>query len=87
MFCNCNPETCDIVLRRENEIREALMSKPCDGFVHKHSCGAECKTYRTVNFGSQIQHYCGKIRIDKRALKWIKIVGCYSYEDKNGDNK
>jgi hypothetical protein len=88
---NCYPETCTLAQKRRDEAIQALKdvygNKPCDGFVHHHSCGADCNIYRTVNFGRQIQHYCGSTRINKHALKFIKIVGCYSYEGKNGDNK
>ena len=88
---NCYPEICTLAQERKDELiwelRQIFGSKPCDNFVHKCSCEAECKSYQHVCFGGQDQHYCNGTRMNRHALKWIKIVGCYSYEDKNGDNK
>jgi hypothetical protein len=89
MFCNCNPES--ITQKRRDELiwelKNIFDNKPCGGFIHKCSCEADCKSYQHVCFGKQHQHYCSGTRINKHALKWIKLVGCYSYEGKNGDNK
>lgn len=88
---NCYPETCTLVQKRRDELiwelKNIFGSKPCNGFIHKCSCEADCGSYRTVNFGGQVQHYCDDTRMNKHALEWIKIVGCYSYEGENGDNK
>ena len=88
---NCYPETCTLAQERRDkiiwELKNIFGNKPCDGFIHKCSCEADCKSYQHVCFGKQDQHYCGGTRINRHAMKWIKLVGCYSYEDKNGDNK
>ena len=88
----CYPETCDLVKRNIIEREKRLIEffkhiEPCDGFVHKHSCGVDCLHYQCVVFGGQNWHYCCGKRMNMHALKFIKIVGCYTYEDKNGDNK
>lgn len=68
-------------------VKELLKSvKPCDGFVHKFSCGAGCRKYvcKINDKTNTKEHYCFGRRVSSKAIDWLKVVGCGSF--KNGSD-
>jgi len=85
----CNPDTCILAIERRDNLKKEILNyinKPCDGFIHKYSCGADCLNYHCIIFGGKTKHYCKGKKINIHAFKFIRIVGCYSYGGKNGNH-
>lgn len=67
---------------RDRFAKEILQSvEPCDGFVHKFSCGNKCRKYNHIINNNKGEHYCFGRRFSPKAVNWIKLVGCASFKE------
>lgn len=71
------PENCPGI--REDIFKDYIidLTSPCPNFVHKRSCGGSCSHYEhVIRIGGEERHFCRGIRMNKRAVEWVRFVGC-----------